>query len=155
MYLYPPNFCIRRSRQIGTLKLIDLYCVIWRDLLNQDGGHPARPKVAPAKWRTVISYRFVKMACAEGAGAGCGAAASARLQACVAPATCPQPAPTEVHHTLATPALLVHDVDAIFHAYPPNAFPQTKPILSWRARCKHTSVCHGHSETEYRVLILN
>lgn len=39
-------------------------------LRNQEGSFSPRPKVAPAKWRTVISYRFVKMACAGGLRGG-------------------------------------------------------------------------------------
>lgn len=51
--------------------LARFYCSWTRFALrNQEGSFSPRPKVAPAKWRTVISYRFVKMACAGGLRGG-------------------------------------------------------------------------------------
>lgn len=49
-------------------------------LRNQEGSFCPRPKVAPAKWRTVISYRFVKMACGWWGVVGEGGAARGRPQ---------------------------------------------------------------------------
>lgn len=40
-----------------------IHCFLGPALRNQEGSFRPRPKVALAKWRTVISYRFVKMAC--------------------------------------------------------------------------------------------
>lgn len=62
------------------------------------GSFGPRPNVVLAKLRTVISYRFVKMACAGGEGGGCAGVTAVRgrvkawgdsLPAQRAPCTCP------------------------------------------------------------------
>lgn len=52
-------------------------------------GSLGLPNVVPAKLRTVISYRFVKMACAEwGCGESGGSSLPAQRAACTCPAAC-------------------------------------------------------------------